>query len=95
MNDDEELPTIDLDRLPAVHGAGFQEDWWPDIKGALVPGAGGVVAGAACFGGVSLALGGSFFVPPAAPLWATLATHAVSYGCSATAATVIHHLMKK
>jgi hypothetical protein len=94
MMNDAQFPSIDDDELARVTGAGFAKDWWPDIKGALGPGAAGVVAGATCFGGLSLALGGSFFVPPSAPGWAAFATHGLSYACSATAATLAHHYMK-
>ena len=92
------LATIDDSVLGVVSGGessnGFVKNWWPDIKGALGPGAAGVAAGAVCFGGLSLALGGSFFVPPSAPAWGAVATHTLSYACSATAATIAHHMMK-
>ena len=89
------MTSINLATLHDVAGGSFAKDWWPDIKAGAVPGVAGAVAGAACFGGVSLAAGGSFFVPPAAPVAVAIGAQAASFGCGAIAATVTHHFMSK
>ena len=82
---------LDRDALATICGGSFQKDWWPDIKGALIPGGAGVLAGASCFGMVSKRFGGTFFVPPRGR--ASLVTHGASYMCSGAAATIAHHLL--
>jgi hypothetical protein len=89
------MTLIDLRALGDVVGAGFANDWMPDVRAVVIPGAASALAGAACFGGVSIAAGGSFFVPPAAPFAVPLGAHLASFGCGAVAATVVRHYITR
>jgi hypothetical protein len=90
------MTSLDLATLDDIVGAGnFVKDWMPDVRAVVLPGAASALAGAACFGGVSIAAGGTFFAPPAAPIAVSIGAHAMSFGCGAVAATVVRHYMNK